>query len=155
MIQEITTTGQGVRHGFRKTRFYRIYTAAKTRCENPNSDSYKRYGARGVTFEFDSFKEFRDALYESYSLHVKEHGERDTTIERRDTNGGYTKENCTWATMAEQARNRRSTKHPDWLAGVKLKGKRWVARRSINGTQVYLGCFDTAEQAHKAYLKAI
>jgi hypothetical protein len=30
MMQEIKTTGRGVRHGFRKTRFYRIYTAYVT-----------------------------------------------------------------------------------------------------------------------------
>lgn len=143
------------KHGLRKTRFYRIYSAAKTRCENPNSSNYKNYGGRGIKFNFKDFAEFQNALYEDYLAHSRLHGEQNTTIDRINTDGDYEPSNCRWATMAVQARTRRSTVNPDGLAGVKKSKNKWMARRSINGTQVYLGLFNTPELAHKAYIRAI
>lgn len=110
-MQEIKTTGQGVRHGFRKTRFYRIYTAAKSRCTNPNFASYENYGGRGIEFKFADFYEFRDALYADYLKHVAEHGEANTSIDRIDNSGHYEAGNCKWSTRIEQNNNRR---HRRW-----------------------------------------
>jgi len=40
------------------------------------------------------------------------------------------------------------------LPGVQTKGKKFYAKISINGTQVYLGAFETEMDAHLAYRKA-
>jgi hypothetical protein len=49
-------------------------------------------------------------MYPSYLRHVKKHGVGDTTIDRRDNDGNYTKGNCRWATRARQSRNTRRNK---------------------------------------------
>ena len=48
-------------------------------------------------------------MYESYLEHVKSHKESNTSIERIQNTKGYNKTNCRWATMREQASNRRNT----------------------------------------------
>lgn len=97
-------------HGMTRTRFYNIWCSIMHRCNNHKSENYYLYGGRGIKYEWKSFDEFKDDMYKSYLLHVDEFGEKQTTIDRINSDGNYYRDNCRWATMGEQANNKRSTK---------------------------------------------
>jgi hypothetical protein len=85
-------------YGMSGTPEYKAYDAAKQRCTNPNANSYKNYGARGIEFRFKSFAEFFAVL-----------GPRPEgmTLDRPNNDGHYEAGNVAWRTPAQQARNRR------------------------------------------------
>lgn len=122
-------------HGKRKTRIYSIYTWIRTRCYNKNYVDYKNYGNRWIKCLWDSFEDFYKDMGESYEAHVKEYGEKNTTIERINVNGNYCKENCTWKTKKEQVNNQRTNtivvinweQHNLWEWSKKL----WIPRETL------------------------
>ena len=96
-------------HGMYGTRFYNIWKGIKQRCYDIGGTYYLHYGGRGIiTCErWKKFENFRDDVYESYQEHVKEFGEKQTTIDRIDVNGNCELSNCKWSTLKEQNNNKR------------------------------------------------
>lgn len=86
-------------HGYSGTPTWYSWIAMRTRCNNPNRHNSKNYFEKGITYpkEWDVFSDF-----------VADMGERPegTTLDRRDSEKGYSKENCRWATSREQWENR-------------------------------------------------
>lgn len=86
-----------------------IWRQMMDRCYNPKNHMYHRYGGRGITVQeyWHDYFNFENDMYESYIQHVKEYGEKETTIDRYPNNdGNYEIDNVRWATAKEQARNR-------------------------------------------------
>jgi hypothetical protein len=73
----------------------------KERCDNSVSGDYKNYGGRGITY---------DPRWEKFENFLEDMGEapEGLSIDRVDNNGNYCKENCRWATSAEQNGNKRN-----------------------------------------------
>lgn len=79
------------------------------RCDNPDNAGFYLYGNRGITHTYPLFVDFYDDFIDSYLKHIEEFGVKETTLDRIDVNGNYTKDNLRWATWSEQAKNKRKT----------------------------------------------
>lgn len=135
-------------HGMYNTRAYQCWVDMKTRCDNPENKYYKDYGGRGITYceKWKTFQGFWEDMQETYS--------EDLTLNRRDNDGNYCKENCEWDNKNFQNHMKRK------LKGTKLESigtlqnpdsLMFSARIKINKKCITLGVYTTEACAAKAY----
>lgn len=95
-------------HGMTGTGLYRIWSGMISRCMNPKSEGYRKYGARGIVVHppWRVFVNFMRYV-------IRYLGERPSveySIDRIDNDGGYVPGNIRWATISMQQRNKRTNR---------------------------------------------
>lgn len=112
------TIKRSTTHGMTLTPEYMAWRAMHGRCYNPSVESYKRYGARGITV-CERWKKF-EAFFEDMGPRSNENPSG-----RKDNNGNYEPTNCEWADKFAQANNR-SDNHPVSIEGKSLTITQWA-----------------------------
>lgn len=88
-------------HGMSRTRIYNIWKGMLARCYSTKADNYLRYGGRGIAVVA------RWHTFELFLLDMGEPPSIEYSLDRQNNNLGYFKDNCRWATLQEQAANKR------------------------------------------------
>lgn len=113
-------------------RIYRIWLGMKHRCYNTNAKTYKDYGGRGITICDEWVNDFQ-----SFCDWSMEHGYSNIlTIDRIDTNLGYSPDNCRWTTMKEQSNNTRKNINISYNGESRTLAE-WSEKLNLNYNVVY------------------
>lgn len=133
-------------HNFqaRQHPLYMTWANMRYRCEDPENPSYYNYGARGIAV----CKEWSEA-FEAFALDMGLPPTPEHTLDRKNNEEGYNKDNCRWATRTEQCLNRRVFKNntSGETGIVKLENGSYVARYDEEKQRYNLGRFASLEQA--------
>ena len=100
-IKSETAARNFTRHGKRNSKVYRTWSNIKQRCTNPRHVHYHRYGGRGITMDPRWI-----ASFEAFLADVGEPPTNDHTIDRKENDTGYTKDNCHWVLNTAQQNNK-------------------------------------------------
>lgn len=94
------------KHGLSRHPLYMTWTGINNRCHNLRTKDYYLYGGRGISV----CDEWRKSPIEFINWGMNNGYKPGLTIERIDNDGNYEPDNCKWATLTEQARNKITTK---------------------------------------------
>ncbi|MDX2215526.1 MAG: hypothetical protein SFY66_19840 [Oculatellaceae cyanobacterium bins.114] len=124
-------TTHGCTHNDVVTAEYTAWKNIKKRCNNVRAKEYKNYGGRGIKVCDRWANSFENFLADMGKRPTKNH-----SIERIDSDGDYSPENCKWATRGEQNRNMRNNR---WITfeGETLVLGDWSERLQIPFTTLH------------------
>lgn len=124
-----------------KTDTYKAWAGMNSRCNNPDTPIYARYGGVGIKV-CDRWKDF--------SLFINDMGDKPAgkSLDRIDHKKGYSPDNCRWATNSEQAQNRRTPAHnTSGVKNVTWRRGGWRVKVTVNGKRTDIGPFEDIELA--------
>ncbi len=126
---------------------YETWCSMRQRCNNENYRGFHFYGGRGIKIckEWDDFWVFVDDMGDRPEGH---------TLDRKDNDKGYSKENCRWATPVEQIQNRRPFVITGSKGFYKTASGKYRAEIKVENEKHYLGQFACPLMAHLAYKDA-
>lgn len=116
------------KHGKSFSYEYSAWRSMRKRCLDPNNHAYEKYKGK-LCEEWGSFQQFHADMGDAPT---KKH-----SIDRIDNNGGYNKENCRWATMRVQQRNRSNTLWVIWN-GLKLRLTEYAEQNDLTYSSAYM-----------------
>ena len=136
--QSITGLHIDFKSHFTNKRIRSIFSGMKERCYDTNNKNYNQYGAKGICIceEWlrtpNTFEQW--ALANGYA--------DDLTIDRIDSGGNYTSDNCRWLPIEENARRAGKV---NWIEidGVILTGRQWAEK-----LQLGINIINTAIREH-------
>lgn len=113
-----------------RTKEYRAWQHMKRRCLTKTNPDYRHYGGRNIAV--------CDEWINDYSQFLNDMGEAPSpkhSLDRKDVNGNYTKDNCKWSTWSEQQNNKRNNviiTHE----GETMNATQWSRRLGINALTI-------------------
>lgn len=119
-------------HGKSYSPEYVAWQNMKGRCLNTNNHKYPMYGARGI-FVCDRWMDSFDNFYAD----MGQRPDANYSVDRIDSNGPYSPDNCRWASKKTQSENR-----PGWVRIIEFSGCKktitaWAAEVGISRKSLY------------------
>lgn len=111
-----------------KSRVYIAWLNMRQRCNNQNKPQFKDWGGRGITY---------DPHWEVFENFLADMGEPPPgkSLDRRDNDGNYTKDNCHWASPRDQRLNSKRVSMIEWQ-GETLCVRDWERKLGLKRTQL-------------------
>ena len=155
---------KNVKHGFwngdfskGKAKFYKMWQSLKARCDNENLKAYVNYGGRGITYDerWKDFEAFKKDMYFDYLRAIRIKKIKNVSIERKDVNGNYCKENCCFIEFTDQLKNTRSVREfiaisPDGVEYKERNVNEFSDKHNLNSSHVY-ECLDGKAKKHHGW----
>jgi hypothetical protein len=133
-------------HGKSSGGAYRSWVSIKARCNDKENKSYTNYGGRGIKM---------CERWNDFELFLSDMGPRPggLSIDRKDNDDGYYKENCRWSTRTVQSRNRRP--RTELPCGIRrLESGSYAAGIGVNRKKIYLGSSKSLDEVIRMRLEA-
>jgi hypothetical protein len=114
------------KHGLSNSKAYRAWINVEQRCNNPKAlPQYTRYGAKNIRMS---------TRWNNFMVFLQDMGNpaEGRSLDRLDSRGDYSAQNCHWATAKQQQKNQtcKSFLFPRWVHYVSKSGK--VERKKVN-----------------------
>ena len=112
-------------------RIKRAFDAMYLRCYDENSKDYRWYGAKGVQICKEWLQ--NPLLFEKWA--INNGYADDLTIDRIDSDGDYSPENCQWIPLEE---NSRKAGKVNWITvnGETLTGRQWADKLNLGTNRI-------------------
>lgn len=118
-------------HGYANSKTYDTWQGILSRCRNPNTPGFQKYGARGI--------QVCERWSSSFLNFLEDMGERpsdDSSIERLNPFGNYEPGNCKWIPLKEQQKNKRNSAVKS-IEDLRRLFENYAKARKLTPTQLF------------------